>query len=282
MAKKQKGPSLIERLAAVPDRTWKLICIIAVLVILLPIAIDLVIPERIRDSSNTDPMDLVIIRDYADLLTDEEEEALFGHMLPVTKYGGAAFYTSDISVSSTESYARKCFRENFGTGSGTLFLIDMYNRQIFIFSDGKIYTKITDAKAVTITDNAYRLAHSGDYAACANKVFDQISTLLEGGFIPQYMKHICNGLISFAIALLIVFFIANLRTRMQRDNEVRVFDEMAKKSFVVGDPVSSQLISIRKVRHVEESSGGGSSGGGGGSSGGGGGGSSGGGGGHGF
>ena len=69
---------------------------------------------------------------------------------------------------------------------------------------------------------------------------------------------------------------------MQSDNEVKVFNEMAKKGLTVGAPISSELISIKKTRHVEDS--GGSSGGGGGSSGGGGGGggSSGGGGGHGF
>ena len=96
------------------------------------------------------------------------------------------------------------------------------------------------------------------------------------------MKHICNALISFAIGLLSVFIVANARTRMQSDNEVKVFNEMAKKGLTVGEPISSELISIKKTRHVEDS--GGSSGGGGGSSGGGGGGggSSGGGGGHGF
>ena len=282
MAKKEKKIRLMDRLIAVPDRVWKLICILAVLVLLTPIAIDIIIPDNSPNSSNTDPKDLVIIRDDADLLTSEEEAEVYRHMLPITAYGGVAFYTNDSSVSSAESYARRCYRDNFGTRSGTLFLIDMYNRQIYIFSDGKIFTKITKAKANTITDNAYRLATGGDYAGCANRVFDQMATLLSGGFIPQYMKHVCNALVSFAIALLVVFFIANLRTRMQSDNETRVFDEMAKKGLTVGSPLSKELISIKKVRHVEESSGGGSSGGGSSGGGGGGGGSSGGGGGHGF
>ena len=280
MAKKKKGSRLIERLAKVPDRTWKLICLIAVLVLLTPVAIDILIPDRSPDSSNTDPKDLIIIRDDAELLTEEEEKELYGHMLPITEYGGAAFVSS-YNSSSTESYAKKCYREYFGTKSGTLFLIDMYNRQIYIFSDGKIFTKVTKARARTITDNAYRLATNGDYLGCAEKVFNQMATILSGGFIPQYMKHICNALISFAIGLLSVFTVANARTRMQSDNEVKVFNEMAKKGLAVGAPVSSELISIKKTRYYEDSGGGGSSGGGGGSSGGGGG-SSGGGGGHGF
>lgn len=282
MAKKKKPLGLVDRLAAVSDRTWMLICIAALLVLLTPIVWDILIPESGRNSYNTDPKDLIVICDDADLLTEKEEEELYSHMLPITQYGGVAFYTNEYSVSSAESYAKKCYRANFGTGSGTLFLIDMYNRQIYIFSDGKIFTKVTKERALTITDNAYRLATAGDYLGCAEKVFDQISTLLSGGFIPQYMKHICNALISFAIGLLSVFIVANARTRMQSDNEVKVFNEMAKKGLTVGEPISSELISIKKTRHVEDS--GGSSGGGGGSSGGGGGGggSSGGGGGHGF
>ena len=280
MAKKSKKISLAERFAKVPDRTWRLICIVAVIVLLAPIAIDLLIPDRSPDSSNTDPKDLIVIRDQADLLTDKEEQELYEHMLPITEYGGVAFYTSN-AVSSTENYAKKCYRENFGTKSGTLLLIDMDNRQIYIFSDGRIFTKVTRAKAKTITDNSYRLASAGNYLLCAEKVYDQIATLLSGGFIPQYMKHICNALISFAIGLLAVFTVANARTRMQSDNEVKVFNEMAKRGMTVGDPLSSELISIKRTRH-SEGGGDSSSGGSGGGSSGGGGGSSGGGGGHGF
>ncbi|MBO4819222.1 MAG: hypothetical protein J5528_03690 [Firmicutes bacterium] len=127
MAKKKKKPGLVERLAAVSDRTWMLICIAAILVLLTPIAWDILIPENSRTSYNTDPKDLIVIHDDADLLTVEEESELYSHMLPITQYGGVAFYTSRSSVSSAESYAKKCYRANFGTKSGTLFLIDMYN-----------------------------------------------------------------------------------------------------------------------------------------------------------
>ena len=281
MAKKKKKNGFIARIMQIPDRTWMLIFVLAVMVILTPLVIDFAIPEKTGVPSGSDPSDLIIIRDDADLLTDEEETALYYHMLPVTEYGGAAFYTSSSRVSSASSYAKRCFRENFGTGSGTLFLIDMYNREIYIFSDGKIYRKITNSKADTITDNVYRYATNGNYAECANRAFDQISTLLEGGVIPQYMRHVCNGLVAFAVSLLTVFFVANTKTRMQSDNEAAVFEQMAKKKVGLGDPTEQNLVKITRVRHVEESSGGGggSSGGGGG---GGGGGSSGGGGGHGF
>jgi uncharacterized protein len=281
MARKRKGLRLTEKLMTVNDRTWRLICLLAVMTMLFPLVLDFVIPEKKYDSSTADPSDLVIIRDYADLLTDEEEKALSGHMLPVTKYGGAAFYTNSSSISNASSYAKRCYRECFGTKSGTLFLIDMYTREIYIFSDGRIYSKITNAKAKTITDNVYRYATRGDYAGCAMQVFDQISTLLAGGIIPQYMKHASNALLSFAIGLLAVFIVANAKTRMQDDNEAKVFQEMARKKAGLGSPTEQNLVKIKRTRHTESSGGGG---GGGGSSGGGGGGggSSGGGGGHGF
>ena len=271
----------IEKIMALDDRTWRLICILAVLVLVTPIVIDFILPEREFDNSTAQLSDLLIIRDDADLLTDEEERALTGHMYPVTSYGGAAFYTSDKRVSSADSYARSCYRDCFGTKSGTLFLIDMYNREIYIFSDGKIYQKITKAKANTITDNIYRYATRGEYYECAQKAFDQIATLLSGGFIPQYMKHISNALLSFAIGLLLVFSVANAKTRMQDDNEAKVFYDMAKKKSGMGPLVSKKLVKTKRTRYSESSGGGGGSSGGGGG-GGGGGGSSGGGGGHGF
>ncbi len=281
MARKKKGLRLIERLMSVNDRTWRLICLLAVMTMLFPLVLDFVIPEKKYDASTADVSDLVIIRDHADLLTDEEEKALSGHMLPVTKYGGAAFYTNSASISNAPSYAKKCYRDCFGTKSGTLFLIDMYTREIYIFSDGRIYSKITNAKAKTITDNVYRYATRGDYAECAMQAFDQISTLLAGGIIPQYMKHASNALLSFAIGLLAVFIVANAKTRMQDDNEAKVFQEMARKKAGLGSPTEQHLVKIKRTRHVESSGGGGGSSGGGGG-GGGGGGSSGGGGGHGF
>ena len=123
------------------------------------------------------------IDDWEDLLTGEEEEALVSDMMPVTQYGGAAFVTEDVSAGTSKAAAERMYRELFGTGSGTLFLIDMGNRNLWIFSDGAIYQTVTGSYADTITDNVYKLAVEGQYYECAKGVFEQEARILGGGRI---------------------------------------------------------------------------------------------------
>ena len=284
--KKEKKQKWTEKLYDIAPGTWKKLVIAALAVMLIPIVIDLVMPETEFNSSVAAPEDLIVIMDSADLLTEEEEKELYSHMLPVTAYGGAAFYTNDSHVSSAQDFAREKYRENFGRKSGTIFVIDMYNRYLYIFSDGRIYDTVTKAKAETITDNVYLYARSGDYLECAEKTFDQIAAILDGNKIPQPMKHISNALLAMALSLVAVFIVTNAKTRMKKEDELQVYSEMVQRKFTLGSPLRTQLIESRKSRHVESSSysGGGSSGGysSGGGGGGGSGGSSGGGGGHGF
>ena len=80
----------------------------------------------------------VIIEDNAELLSDEEEVNLREKMLPISQYGNVAFITTSEKNYSTEDFTRAYFRNHFGTSSGTVFAIDMYNREIYIFNDGKI------------------------------------------------------------------------------------------------------------------------------------------------
>ena len=81
---------------------------------------------------------------------------------------------------STESYIKEFYRENFGNESGIVFLIDMDNRYIYLFSDGDIYDVVTKRYAEIITDNIYQYASDGEYYVCAYKAFEQVLDLLEG------------------------------------------------------------------------------------------------------
>ena len=278
--KKEKKKSLIERLSQVNRKTWRVILVIAIAVMVIPVILDILLPETGYDSSVVSPEDLIVIRDDADLLTEEEEKDLYSHMLPVTRYGGAAFVTNGGYTKDTADYARERYRELFGKKSGTIFVIDMYNRYIYIFSDGRIYDTVTKARAETITDNVYLYARREDYYGCAVRAFDQIAAILDGNQIPQPMKHISNALISVAFSLVAVFIAANQRNRMKKEDEVQTYEEMVRRRFDMGPLMASTLIETKRTAHYEGSSGGGGYSGGGG--GGGGGGSSGGGGGHGF
>lgn len=225
----------------------------------------------------------VIIEDDADLLSDEEEEALHSVMKEITLYGNAAFKTVSVNHSTTEMYIRDFYHEKFGNDSGTVFLIDMDNRNIWIHSDGAIYDRITADYADTITDNVYTYASNADYYRCGYKVFEQELTLLQGEKIAQPMKYISNAFLAVILALLLNYFMVKIfsGTRKPSHQELLrgIFTKQNLMDFHVDYTHETRIYS--PLSDGGGDSGGGSSGGGGGSSGGGGG-SSGGGGGHSF
>lgn len=152
----------------------------------------------------------VVIEDDADLLDKTEETLLALKMQKITAYGNAAFKSLSSNGYSASYYAGEYYHELFGQQSGTLFLIDMDNREIYLFSDGAIYKTVTTAYANTITDNVYRYASDRDYYNCAYKAFEQIHSLLSGRKIAQPMKYISNILLALILAALINYFIVML------------------------------------------------------------------------
>ena len=222
----------------------------------------------------------VIIEDDASLLSNDEKIQLAETMKDITPYGSVAFKSISYNpYSSTSSFVEKYYHSLFGTGSGTVFLIDMDNRNIWIYSDGSIYSTITTAYANVITDNVYAYASDKDYFTCANKAFIQEAALLQGRRISQPMKYISNALLAIAIAILINYFIVRQTSRVRKasDNEI-VNGVFANNAF---NNVSVNFIRQTRTYSPRSSSSSGSSGGHSGG-GGGGGGHSGGGGGHSF
>ncbi|MDE6388299.1 MAG: TPM domain-containing protein [Lachnospiraceae bacterium] len=212
----------------------------------------------------------VLIEDDAQLLDDEEEQALTALMQEITAYGNVAFKTIDDNNYHTEFYARQYYQKQFGTDSGTLFLIDMDNRNIWIHSDGDVYTVITKSYADTITDNVYRYASGGDYYDCAAQTYDQILTLLKGNKIAQPMKYISNGLLAVILALLLnyglVSFFARIRKTDRKEllrNGRNHFNYTQPRAFFIRE---SRMYHPTSSGSSSGSSGGGSSSGGGGGS----------------
>ena len=226
-----------------------------------------------------------IIEDTAGLLSDTEKTQLLLEMEKITNYGHAAFHTTDANNSTADSYASGYYHNKFNKESGSLFLIDMDNRKVYIFSDGDIYKTVTKTYANVITDNVYTYASKQDYYTCASKVFEQEYDLLEGRRIAQPMKYISNALLAIVIALLLNYTIVRAYSSSKAPSRKELLDGifMDKK---LNNPKAVFTNETKRYDPVESSSGG-SSGGGGGFSGGGGGfsgggGSSGGGGGHSF
>ncbi len=216
-----------------------------------------------------------VVYDMADLLSDTEEKALLDDMKAITTYGGAAFITTDSNYSSTSYYAESMYREYFGKGSGAVFVIDMDNREIYIFTDGEIHKTVNNHYATSISDNVYRYASAKKYYACAQEVFSEITTLLQGAKIAQPMKYICNGLLAVILALLTNYFLSRILSRTSKPGREALMASLTTRCNITNSVV--QFTGQTKVYDPPSSS---SSGGGGGHSGGGGGGHSGGGGGH--
>lgn len=157
---------------------------------------------------------VVYIDDSADLVTDEEEESLLSQMKSITEYGNAAFVTNEEAHSdTTQYYTEKRYQELFHWDSGTMFMIDMADREIFIHSDGEIYDILGTDRAETITDNAYRAAGRGEYYDCASTVFGQIQKVLEGGSIAQPMKYTSNAVLAIILALFLNYGLLSLSRR---------------------------------------------------------------------
>lgn len=217
-------------------------------------------PSRQPVYTNPDTGYSVVVEDDAGLLTEEERSELAEAMQRVTAYGNAAFKTVTENGSTTESFARSYYRELFGTESGTLFLIDMDNRNIWIFSDGAIYKTVTSSYADTVTDNVYRYASSGDYYTCGAKAFEQIYDLLEGNRIAQPMKYISNALLAVILSLLINFGLVRYFSKLKNPGEGEILKSIEKK-FTYTEPVATYTHTSKRYDPVSSSSGGSSGGG---------------------
>ena len=212
----------------------------------------------------------VIVEDDANLLTEDELKRLRDEMIALTEYGHIAFKTISENHTTAESYASDYYHEKFGTDSGTLLLIDMDNRYIYIFSDGENYNVITTGKANIITDNIYQYASDEKYYDCASVGFSQVNTLLNGGKIAEPMRHISNILIALTLAFFINFIIVLVNTNIKKAKAKEVL-KTCSIDFNIGE-VSAHKTGTHSVYSPQSSSssggssGGGSSGGGGGHS----------------
>ncbi|MBP5158548.1 MAG: TPM domain-containing protein [Treponema sp.] len=221
---------------------------------------------------NEDTGYVMAVLDWADLLSDEEENLLLDEMYALTEWGNAIFCSAESAEgSSAQDLAASIYEDLFGYGeSGAIFFVDMYRRRLEIHSDGEVYKTITSDYAQTITDNIYRMASEGDYYSCAVEAFRQMATLLAGGRIRQPMKHASNALLALALSLFFCYLYMAGKSRTASEKSQPKAGPVFKGAISGLDVIPGRLTS-----HVIQSSSGGRgsghSGGGGGHSGGGGG-----------
>lgn len=254
-----------------------LLCTIILTILLTPISIFAeenyrsFTPRSVTSSENYQ----IYLDDWANLLNETEEEKLLDIMEPIAEYGNVAFVSIlQNPMDSTERYAEQYYYDHFSFDSGTVFIVDMDERYLWIYSNGEIYETVTKAYANTITDNVYTYASEGDYFTCASIAFEQIYTLLLGKPIAQPMKYISNALLAIVLALFINYGIVMLYSRAKKANTKQLLDGIYS-NVTIHNPTSHFLHKTKRYsprsRNNGSSSGGSSRGGGGGSHGGGGG-----------
>lgn len=149
-----------------------------------------------------------IIIDVANLINGENEKKLGEEMAKILPYGNAIFVTAKESTDymSTAAKADQIYGRVFGYKvDGVLFIIDMANREIYLYSCGALEKSIKVSDCSSIADNVYSYAGDENYYGCAREAFSQVSLLLETGKIARPMMAILIGLISVFLGSFIMF-----------------------------------------------------------------------------
>lgn len=215
-----------------------------------------------------------VIDDGADLLTASEEAELRERYAGITEYMDAAFVTTDYSSGTTEAYAENYAIRHYGNDPAVIFLIDMDDREIYVYANGEALKTISRADARAITDNIYKDASRGDYFACADGAFGQILAKCQGARLARPVKHITNAMIAVLFGVLINYLITvrSRRPSAERRTKGTVTASVSHRPSIIAGIALAAPIVIGSVRHYHnDDSGSGGGGGGGGHSGGGGG-----------
>lgn len=216
----------------------------------------------------------LVVEDDADILTPDEEARLIRDYSAITEYMGAAFVTTDAASAGTSAFAEDYAISHYGNSPAVIFVIDMYDRELYIYSNGTALKTITRADARAITDNVYKSASRGDYYECADGAFRQIYAKCTGQKLARPVKHITNALIAVLVGILINYLITAYsripKAERRTKGEIKA-SVSSKMAHMPGIALGAAIVLSSAKHYKSSSSGSGGGGGGGGHSGGGGG-----------
>lgn len=206
----------------------------------------------------------VVIDDAAGLFSDYEFDRLYETMEPISADGNVVLLTYSFDAGDTETYANEYAVETFGSDANSmLFVIDMNNRILTVWSRGTVEKKITNTIGSIITDNVYTYAKDGDYFTTANEAFKQMKDVLEGNRIAQPMKYIGNACLAVLLGLLLTYFIARKMSSTSKASNSELLDSMFSQ-FELNNPRVDFAYETKEYSPKSSGSGGGGFGGGGG------------------
>lgn len=208
--------------------------------------------------TNPDTGFQAVVQDKASLI--QNMDSLKEYMVPITQYENILFASTNYNSLSQKEYARHVGNSIFGTNADySVFLLDMYNRQLFIFSSESMYRKIPSSKANIITDNVYKYASNDEYDTCAQSAFEQLYMVLNGDPLSSPMKFICCLLISLVGGLTICWIVMSSSNAIKKASYQEIESGMGSSNFNVSN-VTKRLISTRFVKASSSSSRGGGGG----------------------
>ena len=165
----------------------------------------------------------VIYRDKAELVGDDEKEAVLASMEPISEYANVIFYTTDeYEASDTATVCEKICAGYYGSSKKApvvMFAIDMYNREIYLYCTGPTRHIIRNRDANSITDNIYRLASARRYDDCAIGAFEQCQRLLTCSSIRRPMQRINNLFLAIILGFLINYLYLRISRSMTASKE---------------------------------------------------------------
>ena len=162
----------------------------------------MLLPVSVQAKSN------VKIMDEADLLSSDEYVQLEAYLESLdSDYNYFVVTTDEAHYGKSEddilySYYTQSYLSN---ADGVAFLIDMYNRELYLSGYGKAKYDIKSSDAYDITDNVYRYASNADYYQCIYNTISQCNTLINDGMILRPMRIIITALVSIILGFLLVF-----------------------------------------------------------------------------
>ena len=229
-----------------------------------------------------DDMDKVY--DFADLLTDEEEDKLYQEVnsfISQTGYDLAVVTTNDNNKRSEVEYADDFYDYNdFGKNStrdGLLLLIDMTNRKVYISTTGNAIV-MYNSRIDSIIDAGYDYLTSGDYYNTFSKMIekqeyyfdlgpderDSKTIIIDEYGNASYIKYMPYGLIGFisGIVTLIVSIVMYNKSKLKLKVGSTI-SYMKDKNITKKQDNLVNTVVTHTLRYSDTSSGGGHSSGGG-------------------
>lgn len=123
--------------------------------------------------------------DYADLLSETQEEELREYAAKYEKYDISVIYltTDDTGGYSSMTYSDDFYDTHPFLPDGVLFMIDMDNREVYINTVGKCINWLDD-DIYDILDDTYIYASDGDYFRCLKETSKQACRIIESHTNP--------------------------------------------------------------------------------------------------